>query len=349
MKVAIVFTGGTIGSVISGDTIDVDVSARELLLDYINGQITEEVTFVVSQPLNILSENMIPKHWGIIYEHVKALLFQDYTGIIIAHGSDTLPYTAAMLSYMLGHTRIPILLTGSNYPLEDVRSNGRSNMLNCIRFIMEQIPGIFTIFQNEKRESVVYLGTRMLEAVHITDEFQSFGDIYFGKMLPNGFSYHHSPVNPTIDQLKQRRGIIEFEGIQFEAPIMVIKPYPGLNYQFYRFGEHKPKAIIHDLYHSATHNTLEELPNESLVNYIKYCTSEGVDVYLVPFRKLEEKMYLSSKKLMDAGAKPLRNISLIGVITKLILAYSYYKQEQERNAFIEQRIFYEYLNDEEKE
>lgn len=343
MKLAIVFTGGTIGSVITGDTINVDLSARDVLLDYVDKHIEEEMTFEITQPLNILSENMTPKHWGIIQEHILSLLEKNFDGIIMAHGSDTIPYTAAMMSYLFNYIDIPLVITASNYPLEDIRSNGRQNVLNSIRFIEEDIPGIFTLFENDQDEGVVYLGTRMLEAMHVTDEFQSFGDIYFGKMIEGQFVYHNVDVNPPKAVLKEKRERVFSQVIDFHAPIMVIKPYPGLNYDYYQFTEHKPKAIIHDLYHSSTHNTLDELPNASLVNFIHYCKSEGIDLYLVPFRKEEEKMYMSSKKLMDAGAIPLKNISLIGAITKLTLAYSVYEEQTQRDAFIEKDIFCEYL------
>ncbi|MDA3845172.1 MAG: asparaginase domain-containing protein [Vallitaleaceae bacterium] len=344
MRILAVFTGGTIGSVVSGDTIDVDISARDMLLSYVNKHIEETIEFDITQPFNILSENIIPNHWHILHKHLLTHDLTQYDGVIVAHGSDTLPYTASIMSYLFSHISIPMVFTGSNYPLEDGRSNGRRNFLSCVAFVRENIPGVFTIFENEKQEPIVYLATRMLEAMHVTDLFESFGDIIFGKIIKQQFIYHISEVNPSIEDLRvpkpERFRDLNYLG----APIMVIKPYPGLNYQYYQFGSNKPLAIIHDLYHSATHNTTDLTPNESLKAYIDYCTSVDVKLYLVPFRNSEEKMYISSKKLLDAGAIPLRNISMISAITKLILAYSYFDNDRDINAFINQRIFYEYLD-----
>jgi len=344
MKILAVFTGGTIGSIISGNTIDVDVSARDRLLSYVNKHVEENVEFDMTQPLNILSENVVPNHWRIIQEHLLKIDLNIYDGIIIAHGSDTLPYTAAMISYLFCYIQIPMVFTGSNYPLEDSRSNGRQNFLSCVTFIKENIPGVFTIFEDDNQEAIVYLGTRMLEAVHVTDRFQSFGDIIFGKIVNQEFIYHESSVNPSIESLKTPKKALFNDLIVLDAPIMLIKPYPGLNYQYYHFANKKPMAIIHDLYHSATHNTTENTPNESLKAYIEYCTELGVKVYLVPFRSLDEMMYASSKLLLAAGARPLRNISMIAAITKLILAYSYYKTDEEIKLFLKARIFYEFLD-----
>lgn len=344
MKIAVIFTGGTIGSIFFEDIIDVDLSAREKLIAYVEEHLGDEIEFDISQPLNMLSENMTPYHYQILHQHIRSLDIDSYDGIIITHGSDTIPYTAAMLSYLFAHISIPMVLTASNYPLDDPRANGKRNFLDSIRFIQEGIPGIFTVFEDGAGNGIVYLGTRMLEASHMTDLFQSFGDIIFGEIVDGNFIHNDSSVNPTPEMLCKKRQKQFDQSLVLDAPFMVIKPYPGLNYKYYHFGQHKPKAIIHDLYHSATHNTMDETPNESLKTYIEYCHNEGIEVYLVPFRKSEEKMYASSKKLLDAGAKPLRNISMISSITKVILAYSFFETQAERDNFIQKNVFFEYVD-----
>src|SRR5205085_5079000 len=95
-KLLVIFTGGTIGSQKTGRTIDVDASAAyQLIGEYRDNPRNREVQLDTVQPLQVLSENMVPADWVKLIACLDGVDFSIYKGIIITHGSDTLPYTSA--------------------------------------------------------------------------------------------------------------------------------------------------------------------------------------------------------------------------------------------------------------
>lgn len=84
--------------------------------------------FFVEEPYRILSENMNAGYVNRLADCVRKVMARnDSEGIIITHGTDTLQYTAALLSYVFGTDCVPVLLVSSDFPLEDERANGMRN------------------------------------------------------------------------------------------------------------------------------------------------------------------------------------------------------------------------------
>ncbi len=82
--------------------------------------------------VNMDSSNFTPDLWIAI---AKAIFqrFKEYDGFVIAHGTDTLCYTAAALSFMIQELNKPVIITGAQVPLEDIGSDGRANLINAFR------------------------------------------------------------------------------------------------------------------------------------------------------------------------------------------------------------------------
>lgn len=77
------------------------------------------------------SSNMCPADWQQIAEDIKSN-YDDYDGFVILHGTDTMAYTASALSFMLEDLGKPVIVTGSQIPLAEIRSDGQSNLLNSL-------------------------------------------------------------------------------------------------------------------------------------------------------------------------------------------------------------------------
>ena len=93
MKIKVIFTGGTISSETTGHGICVssDKSVNKLLINNFYTQTgLSDVEFTISQPINTLSENMTVSDWNVILDELRETDFSEYSGIIIAHGTDTL-------------------------------------------------------------------------------------------------------------------------------------------------------------------------------------------------------------------------------------------------------------------
>ena len=111
------------------------------------------------QPLDLFSldsSNIQPEHWQTaarcIYEEISA---HAWDGIVLTHGTDTMGYTAAMLSYMLENPPVPIVLTGSQLPLEHALTDGYENLRCAFAMAASGVPAVFVAFQHR-----VILGSR---------------------------------------------------------------------------------------------------------------------------------------------------------------------------------------------
>ena len=165
MKILVIFTGGTIGSTKSGSVIDIDAETSfQLLESYLAQPQAKAVEFETQQPIYILSENLVPNDWDALLHTLNSVDQSQYDGIIIAHGTDTLPYTAAAISFGIQQCDVPVLLVSSDYPLDDKRANGLVNFTGAIDFIAQGVvAGVFVVFKNNNGETLVHLGSRLRE------------------------------------------------------------------------------------------------------------------------------------------------------------------------------------------
>lgn len=338
-KILVVFTGGTIGSRIHNTTIDVDDGTGYELIKKLQENYSYEVTFDTVQPLNILSENATPGLWKIIHDAIRRADLAHYDGVIVTHGSDTLSYTSAALSFLLQDTRIPITITASNYAQECEKSNGFDNFKSCVELIMNSpMPGIFTVFQDDKGKNKVYLASRIMEAESYNDQFFGYGGAEFGEIRDGVFQPVISKINPEPAILSRPRERVLGDSIEFSRPILALRPYPGLNYDFIRL-EHKPGAVLHSLYHSGTGCINED--GYSLPHFIKRCREEGIEVYLISFRDIERELYKTSREILKYGAVPLQNISFEAAYAKLCIAYN--QTVLPPREYVEKEQFFEFL------
>lgn len=94
------------------------------------------------------SANMTQHHWHQIAQSIVDN-YQDYDGFLVLHGTDTMAYTASALSFLLEHLAKPVILTGSQIPLVEVRSDARDNIINALLLIQNHdIPEVCLLFNN---------------------------------------------------------------------------------------------------------------------------------------------------------------------------------------------------------
>ncbi|MNZ85245.1 cytoplasmic asparaginase I [compost metagenome] len=250
-----------------------------------------------------------------------------------------------MLSYLFADIPIPLVLTASNYPLTDARSNGLRNFANAIDFAADAaLPGVFVLYEDDKGTPLVYLGTRITQAVSFTDQYGSPYNVTYGRMVNRSFQWVEHEQNPQPQALKQQSASKlswEPETLKIDDRVVYIRPYPGLNYSFYEFTANKPRAILHDLHHSGTACATPEGPY-SLVAFIRRCREQGIDFYICPIRDRQAALYSSSLKLIEAGALVIENMSIEAALTKLMLAYGIYEESEKAAAFVtETTLYYE--------
>ena len=107
-KIKVIFTGGTIGSLAKGNDISPDGDTKYLLLEKY-GKNTDR--FITSKPLFILSENANLKNVEKMAEEINNSLSENVKGIIMTHGTDTLAYTASLISFLVQNPSNSVLPT----------------------------------------------------------------------------------------------------------------------------------------------------------------------------------------------------------------------------------------------
>ncbi|MBB6669825.1 asparaginase [Cohnella nanjingensis] len=343
-KILVVFTGGTIGSRKGDRGIDVNEAGSYFLIEqYERLENNRGIAFEAVQPYNILSENLVPEDWARLTAAIRSADPGAYAGVIVTHGSDTLAYSSAMLAYLLCDASVPIVVTASNYPLDDARSNGLRNFAASADFILDQaLSGVFTVFGNDRGESVVYLGTRITQALPFTDQFDCTYDAPYGTMTDGRFVWNDHPVNPSPETLRKRAPVAAPHWAIGDAmpPVLYIKPYPGIDYGVYDFSRRAPRAVLHDLYHSGTACT-REAAGRSLARFIADCRAHRTDVFLVPMRDPAGDVYASSNSLTEAGGIAIENMSAEAALMKLMLACANFDGTEEIVRFLRTPLFYE--------
>lgn len=206
-KLHLIATGGTIACVPSPKGLVPGLGARELL-EYLPERDGMEYTDL----FNMDSSNIQPEEWQQMAEAVVAAR-EDCAGIVITHGTDTMAYTASMLSFMLRDIDIPVVLTGSQYPIVRPDSDGRRNLQNAVIAARELSGGVYIAFGDAVIKGCRAVKTRTTSL----NAFESINYPYIGAVANGSFI---SFVRP-----EPRRRFSCFTDI--EPSVALIKLIPG--------------------------------------------------------------------------------------------------------------------------
>lgn len=146
-KILFIATGGTIASRRSDSGLKPQITPQELL-EYIP-QVKDICQIEAIQLLNLDSSNMEPKHWKLIVHTIREQ-YEAYDGFVIAHGTDTMAYTAAAISYMVQNSKKPIVITGAQKPIDLEITDAKSNLLDSFCTHQMRLPRAFRLFLTER-------------------------------------------------------------------------------------------------------------------------------------------------------------------------------------------------------
>ena len=130
----LIATGGTIASKISPEGLQPGITSEELLA-YVP-EVRENCMVDTVQPFELDSTNICQEHW-LILEQIIEKSYNSYDGFVICHGTDTMAYTAAALSYLIQNNRKPIVVTGAQKPINLEITDARMNLRDSLRFVMD--------------------------------------------------------------------------------------------------------------------------------------------------------------------------------------------------------------------
>lgn len=220
-KVYIAYTGGTIGMKkspqgyipVEGYITDVLNSMEEL-----NRPEMPEFTIKEYCPL-LDSSNMTPSDWQLIADDIKHH-YQDFDAFVVLHGTDTMAYTASALSFMLENLGKPVIVTGSQIPLSQIRSDGLHNLLNALYLAAHYPIAEVGLFFNNR----LYRGNRATKAD--ADGFNAFESPNYPALVEAGI---HIEVNRRALLPQEKRGELQVINIK-DQPIGVVSLYPGISH-----------------------------------------------------------------------------------------------------------------------
>ncbi len=168
-RILLIATGGTIASRKTEAGLAPGLSPQELL-----GFVPGAGSFCqvdTVQLMNLDSTNIAPGHWLELAAAIEKN-YSRYDGFVICHGTDTLAYTAAALSYLIRRTRKPIVLTGAQKPIDQEDTDARKNLLDSLRYACSGDSGVCIVFGSH-----VIAGTRARKTR--TKSYNAFTSINF--------------------------------------------------------------------------------------------------------------------------------------------------------------------------
>ena len=223
-NILLIYTGGTIGMIKDSETGALQNFNFDELLKYIPELNLLECNIASHSFLEpIDSSNMNPDFWveiGIIIEDN----YDTYDGFVVLHGSDTMSYTASALSFMLENLTKPVIFTGSQLPIGDLRTDAKENLITSIQ--------IASLYRNNKpviTEVGLYFEYKLYRANRTTkvnaEHFEAFDSLNYPPLIISGVKLS---INfPVLLKPNWNKKFVVHKIL--ESNILLVKMFPGIN------------------------------------------------------------------------------------------------------------------------
>lgn len=340
-KILTVYTGGTIctSPTPQGRELSPTLAKRALLLGFSESNSLYakscEGLFEdsgICEEYQTLSENMtFSKLWRII-EHIREFDLAKYRGVVILHGTDTLAFSAAMLSFVFSDTPVPIMMVSGNRPPMDVKSNAIANFTAAVELIMKGIaPNVYVPYRNSDGLIHLNLGSALVQCAEYSEDFFS---------APNkSFLITDDGLLGKCSELSKKRDSLNIPA-RFIGKAMLVYPYTGLDYRHIRL--RGVKGAVHGGYHSGTvcverNNMSESYSTSSVLYFAKKCKRRGIPLFIAPTR-LDSEQYSSLYDLANSSDVELLDMTAEAAYAKLVLGISNQLGREELKKFMKSEI-----------
>jgi len=226
--ISIIGTGGTIASKIDYKTggVYASFSAKDILTQ-IPG-LKEIANIKVEQIMNIMSEDMTPDRWKEIARAIAKEINSGVRGVMVTHGTDTLHYTAAALSFMLKDLSCPVVLVGAQRSSDRGSSDTVMNVSCAANFIVNSdVAEVCTVMHGNMEDDYCFAirGTKVRK-MHTSrrDAFKSINELPIAKIY-----WNDSKIEILNEDYKKRNNKKVKVDDKIENRVALIKCYPGLD------------------------------------------------------------------------------------------------------------------------
>lgn len=224
-KVLLIYTGGTIGMIKDYQTGVLRAFRFEKIMERLP-ELSHLDCYIqtISFDNPIDSSDMNPEHWThiaqIIHQH-----YSDYDGFVVLHGSDTMSYSASALSFMLQNLAKPVIFTGSQLPIGDLRTDARENLITSIHLASLKDENQQAVIQEVCLyfENKLYRGNRTTKID--AENFQAFASMNYPTLAESGV---HLRVNHSY-LLKKQISEPLVVSYDFDPNVAIVKIFPGIS------------------------------------------------------------------------------------------------------------------------
>ncbi|MCR5544944.1 MAG: asparaginase [Lachnospiraceae bacterium] len=302
-KIRIINTGGTLSSVMKRNGLLPGLSIHDMEeeLQMISGDTDVEIEDFCS----LDSANIFPEDWSALAKRISEIR-NDYDGIVVIHGTDTMAYTASMLSFMLRNIGIPVVITGSQLSITNPVADAMENLRCAIHMAASRNPGVFLAFNRK-----VMLGCRASKVSSLS--FDAFESINY----PNIATISSLGMKIDTSLIPDRTGIFQLSN-DYSNKVCMIKMFPGIHRSFIEsianqgykglyieaYGIGGMPFLKHDFI-----GTLEKIIKNGMTVVVgTQCRYEGT--------KMD--VYETGKRAIEIGALEARDMTSEAALTKLM-------------------------------
>lgn len=215
------------------------------------------------------SSDMNPDHWITIAEMI-ANSYDSHDGFVVLHGSDTMSYTASALSFLLENLAKPVILTGSQLPIGDLRTDAKENLITSIQIAALQQKGKPVL-----KEVGLYFEYKLYRGNRTTkinaEQFQAFASLNYPHLMESGV---HLKVfeEYLLPQHRSRKFMAHKE---MDRNVAILKLFPGLNEKVLKNILKTPdlKAVILETYGSGNAPT-----SKWFLELLKEAIKDGIHI-----------------------------------------------------------------------
>ncbi len=319
-KVLLIYTGGTIGMGHNAQTGALEPLDFNHLVDsmpefrLIKTQID---VYQFTPPID--SSDISPERWAFLVRIISRN-YNNYDGFVILHGTDTMAYTASALSFMLGNLTKPVILTGSQLPIGQLRTDGKENLVTSIELAaMKNDDGHAMI-----PEVCVYFSGRLLRGNRTTkinaDGFYAFESFNYPHLCDAGvnFTFHsHHVLSPHFDKPLSPH-------LAMDSNVVVLSLFPGLQENIIRgvLGIDSLRSIVMRTFGSGN------APQQPwFLRLLKKASERGIVIVNISqcvAGTVEMQRYGAGYQLQDIGVVSGHDSTVEAAVTKLMYLQACY-------------------------
>lgn len=300
-KVSLLATGGTIASKVDYETGAVTPAMGiEEIIEWVP-EISELANISFREVMRKFSEDFMPRDWGILASEAYKDVSSGVDGVVIAHGTDTMAYSASALAFAIRNKPVPIVFVGAQRSSDRPSSDSALNLISAF-IVAAKAPfaeSVITMHGNISDVfSLVHRGVKARK-MHTSrrDAFQSVNDTPLAVVNP--FTRDVKVIGKIVEE-RGRDKIPVLEN-KFDDKVALVKAYPGLQAEILNFLVDKG---FHGIVLEGT--GLGHIAND-LINVIKRAVDSGIPVVMTSqclFGRVNLHVYSTGRRLLDAGVIP---------------------------------------------